>query len=250
LGNGTPCITADFASAELVKVAANAFLATKISFINAMAEVCEATDADVMVLSEALGHDNRIGRRFLTAGLGFGGGCLPKDIRAFRARAGELGADTALSFLREIDEINLRRRERTVDLVKELIGGSFLGKNVAVLGAAFKPDSDDVRDSPALNIAALMQLRGARVVVHDPEAMPNARKLFPTLVYPDSVEEACVGADIVVLATEWPVHRDADPHLLGALVRNPVMLDTRNVLDLAEWRRAGWQARALGRPAA
>ena len=247
---GTTCITADFATAELVKVAANAFLATKISFINAMAEVCEAAGADVTVLSNALGHDARIGHRFLHAGLGFGGGCLPKDIRAFRARAGEIGAQEALTFLKEVDEINMRLRERTVDVAKALVGGSFLSRTVTVLGAAFKPDSDDVRDSPALHIAALMQLKGASVVVHDPEAMPNARRLFPTLRYAASLDEACADSDLVVLATEWPLYRDADPEHLAGLTRRPVMLDTRNVIDLAGWRGAGWQVRALGRPRA
>ena len=247
---GTPCLVTDFATAELVKVAANAFLATKISFINAMAEVCEASGADVAQLSDALGYDARIGRKFLSSGLGFGGGCLPKDIRAFRARAGELGAQEALTFLREVDEINMRRRQQAVDLVKQMLGGSLLAKNVAVLGAAFKPNSDDVRDSPALNIAALMQLSGATVVVHDPEAIANARRMFPTLRYAADLDEACTKADIVVLATEWDVYRLADPSALANHVRQPLMLDARNVLDLASWRQAGWTIRALGRPAA
>ena len=245
----TPFLSTDLATAELVKVSANAFLATKISFINAMAEVCEASGGDVAVLSDALGYDSRIGRRFLSAGLGFGGGCLPKDIRAFMARAGELGADQALTFLREVDEINMRRRQRTVDLARDLVGGSFLGRNVGVLGAAFKPDSDDVRDSPALNVAAAMQLQGAQVRVHDPEAMENARALFPTLNYAPEAAKACEGTDLVLHLTEWREYRELDPAELSEVVRTPRMLDARNVLDINAWRAAGWMVRALGRPA-
>ena len=197
---GVPYITTNLPTSEMVKVAANSFLATKISFINAMAEICEIADADVVTLSRALGHDDRIGRRFLNAGLGFGGGCLPKDIRAFGARAGELGASDAVGFLREVDKINMRRREKAVSVAARLVGGSFLGVNVAVLGAAFKPDSDDVRDSPALNVAAAMHLKGASVRVHDPKAGVNARSQFPTLTYCDTVTTACSNADLVVLA--------------------------------------------------
>jgi len=249
LAADTPFLSTDLATAELVKVSANAFLATKISFINAMAEVCEASGGDVAVLSDALGYDSRIGRRFLSAGLGFGGGCLPKDIRAFMARAGELGADQALTFLREVDEINMRRRQRTVDLARDLVGGSFLGCNVGVLGAAFKPDSDDVRDSPALNVAAALQLQGAQVRVHDPEAMDNARALFPTLNYAPEAAKACEGTDLVLHLTEWWEYRELDPAALSEEVRTPRMLDARNVLDINAWRAAGWMVRALGRPA-
>ncbi len=249
LAAGTPYITADLATAELVKVAANAFLATKISFINAMSEMCEASGGDVVTLAEAIGHDTRIGSRFLSAGLGFGGGCLPKDIRAFMARAGELGAAEALTFLREVDEINMRRRLHTVDLARRLVGGSFLGRNVAVLGAAFKPDSDDVRDSPALNVAAAIQLQGAQVRVHDPEAMDNARALFPTLDYAPDVTKACEGADLVLHLTEWSQYRQLDVHALATVVRVPRILDARNALDIDHWREAGWTVRALGRAA-
>jgi len=248
LAAGTPYISTDLATAELVKVSANAFLATKISFINAMAEVCEASGGDVVTLAEALGHDTRIGARFLSAGLGFGGGCLPKDIRAFMARAGELGADEALTFLREIDEINMRRRQHTVALACELVGGSFLGRNVAVLGAAFKPDSDDVRDSPALNVAAAIQLQGAQVRVHDPEAIENARAVFPTLDYSSDVSKACEGADVTLHLTEWRQYRAIDPAALTEVVRTPRILDARNALDIDRWRTAGWTIRALGRP--
>ncbi len=247
---GTPYLTTDLPTSELVKVAANAFLATKISFINAMAEVCEAAGADVVTLSRALGYDDRIGRRFLNAGLGFGGGCLPKDIRAFSARAGELGASNALRFLHEVDKINLRRREKAVSLASAMIGGDFLGRNVAVLGAAFKPDSDDVRDSPALNVAASMHLKGADVRVHDPRAIANARARFPTLTYCDSVESACRGVDLVVLATEWEEYCTIDPAALASIVRSPRLLDTRHVIDQAYWTSAGWQVRALGRAGA
>jgi UDPglucose 6-dehydrogenase len=248
LGEGVPMVVTDFATAELVKVSANAFLATKISFINAMAEVCEATGADVTQLSRALSYDERIGGRFLHAGLGFGGGCLPKDIRAFMARAGELGVDQALSFLREVDAINLRRRARMVDLAAELVGGSFGGVKVAVLGAAFKPNSDDIRDSPALDVAATIQRRGAAVAVYDPEAMDNARRDYPTLGYRASTLEAARGADLVLHLTEWSEFRAMDPAALGEVVAARQIVDGRNALDPAAWRAAGWTYRALGRP--
>lgn len=248
LSEGTPLVVTDYATAQLVKVAANSFLATKISFINAMAELCEATGADVTRLADAIGYDNRIGRRFLNAGLGFGGGCLPKDIRAFMARAGELGVDQALSFLREVDAINMRRRVRMVDLAREVSAGSIVGKRVAVLGAAFKPDSDDVRDSPALSVAAQMQLQGAQVTVTDPQAVENARAKWPDLKYAATALEAVEGADVVVLATEWAEYRDLDPAALGELVAHRAIVDGRNVLDPKAWRAAGWTYRALGRP--
>jgi UDPglucose 6-dehydrogenase len=244
----TPFIATDYATAELVKVASNSFLATKISFINAMAEVCEATGADVTVLADALGHDTRIGRRFLNAGLGFGGGCLPKDIRAFMARAGELGVDQALTFLREVDAINMRRRGRVVDLARELCGGTVLGRRVAVLGAAFKPNSDDVRDSPALNVAGQLQLQGGEVTVYDPEAVDTARALFPTLAYAGSAVEACHRADVVLLLTEWPEFLDMDPVTLDGVVAVKRVVDARNALDADRWRAAGWTYRGLGRP--
>jgi UDPglucose 6-dehydrogenase len=244
---GCPWISTDLATSELVKMAANSFQATKISFINAMAEVCDAAGGDVVTLADAIGHDPRIGRRFLSAGIGFGGGCLPKDIRAFMARGSELGVDEALSFLKNVDEINMRSRKRTVDLAREMSGGSVLGRNVAVLGAAFKPDSDDVRDSPALNVAAALQLQGAQVRVHDPEAIDNARALFPTLDYALEIEKACERADLVLHLTEWREYREIDPAQLAAVVRTPRILDGRNALDMPQWRRAGWTVRALGR---
>ena len=248
LANGVPLVVTDYATAELVKASANSFLATKISFINAMAEVCEASGADVVQLADAIGYDGRIGRRFLNAGLGFGGGCLPKDIRAFMARAGELGADQALAFLREIDSINMRRRVRMVDLAREVCGGSIVGRRIAVLGLAFKPNSDDIRDSPALNVAAQMQLQGASVVVTDPEAVDNAQRKWPDLRYAATAEEAATGADLVLLLTEWDQYRTLDPVAFGAVVAQRRMLDGRNALDPAAWRAAGWTYRALGRP--
>ncbi|MET7681987.1 UDP-glucose/GDP-mannose dehydrogenase family protein [Streptomyces sp. NPDC005423] len=248
---GSPFVVTDFPTAELVKTAANSFLATKISFINAMAEVCEAADGDVVKLAEAIGHDERIGRKFLRAGIGFGGGCLPKDIRAFMARAGELGADQALTFLREIDSINMRRRGQMVEMAREALGGgSFLGKRVAVLGATFKPDSDDVRDSPALNVAGQIHLQGGQVTVYDPKGMNNARRLFPTLGYADTAAEAVRGADVVLHLTEWREFRELDPAALGEAVRARVVLDGRNALDPELWRAAGWTFRAMGRPTA
>jgi UDPglucose 6-dehydrogenase len=248
VADGTPVVVTDLATAELVKVAANSFLATKISFINAMAEVCEAAGADVRDLSVALGYDDRIGGRFLRPGLGFGGGCLPKDIRAFQARAGELGVSQAVAFLGEVDRINLRRRARTVDLVRELAGGSLEGVRVAALGAAFKPDSDDVRDAPALDVARMLYLEGARVVVFDPEANANAHRAYPDLDYADSLGAAVLDADVTVLLTEWEQFRRADPATLGELVASRRMVDARHALDVEAYRAAGWTYRALGRP--
>ncbi|MEZ0364168.1 UDP-glucose/GDP-mannose dehydrogenase family protein [Mycobacterium sp. pUA109] len=247
LDEGVPLLVTDLQTAELVKVSANAFLATKISFINAISEVCEAAGADVTVLADALGYDPRIGRKFLNAGLGFGGGCLPKDIRAFMARAGELGADQALTFLREVDSINMRRRTRMVELATTACGGSLLGANIAVLGAAFKPESDDVRDSPALNVAGQLQLNGATVNVFDPKALDNAHRLYPTLSYAVSVAEACDRADAVLVLTEWPEFVDLDPDELAERVRARVIVDGRNCLDVQRWQRAGWRVHCLGR---
>ena len=248
IAGGCPVVVTDFATAELVKVAANSFLATKISFINAMAEVCEVVHADVTKLSEALGHDSRIGKRFLHAGLGFGGGCLPKDIRAFMARAEELGAQDALAFLEEVDAINMRRRARAVDLGRELVDGDFAGRKVCVWGAAFKPNSDDIRDSPALDVAAAVQKLGAAVVVFDPEAMDNAKRAYPQLAMASSALEAARGADLLLLLTEWAEFREMDPAKLAEVVSAPRIVDGRNALDPAAWRAAGWTYRALGRP--
>lgn len=242
-----PFLVTDLETSELVKASANAFLATKISFINAMAEMCEATGADVSVLADALGHDARIGRKFLNAGIGFGGGCLPKDIRAFMARAGELGASQALTFLREVDSINMRRRSYMMELTRELVGGSLIGARIAVLGAAFKPDSDDVRDSPALNIAGQIQLQGASVNVFDPKAMDNSRALFPTLGYATSVVHACEGADVTLILTEWDQFRELEPSELNDVVRQRTVIDGRNCLDRDRWRAAGWLYRGVGR---
>jgi UDPglucose 6-dehydrogenase len=250
VAEGTPFVVADYATAELVKNAANSFLSTKISFINAMAEVCEAAGGDVVKLAEAIGHDERIGHKFLRAGIGFGGGCLPKDIRAFMARAGELGADQALTFLREVDSINMRRRGHMVELAREACGGSFLGKRIAVLGASFKPDSDDVRDSPALNVAGQIHLQGGQVTVYDPKGMDNAAKLFPTLGYAPSALESVRGAHVVLHLTEWREFRDLDPTALGEVAAERRMLDGRNALDPSTWRDAGWTFRAMGRPLA
>ncbi|HEY9376703.1 MAG TPA: UDP-glucose/GDP-mannose dehydrogenase family protein, partial [Jiangellaceae bacterium] len=246
IANDVPVVVTDLPTAELVKASANAFLATKISFINAMAEICEVTGADVTKLAEALGYDERIGRRFLDAGLGFGGGCLPKDIRAFIARAGEIGAGQSLAFLAEADAVNLRRRERVAEIARELVGGDVAGKRVGVLGAAFKPNSDDVRDSPALTVAGQLHLHGATVTVHDPKAMDNARRIFPTLTYADSAIDACRDADVVLHLTEWPEFREIDPAVLGDVVRMRNVVDGRNCLDADAWRAAGWTYRGLG----
>ena len=244
---GTPWIRADLPTSELVKVAANSFLATKISFINAMAEVCEAAGGDVTVLAKAIGYDPRIGNRFLQAGIGFGGGCLPKDIRAFMARAEELGAKQALEFLREIDAINLRARQRVIDVVRAELTDDLTAYKIAVLGAAFKPDSDDVRDSPALDIAAQLQAAGASVIVHDPKAIENARKRFPKLGFAATVQECVKDSDLILHLTEWREYRDLDPKTLASLVKKKIVIDGRNALDRDKWRAAGWQFHALGR---
>jgi UDPglucose 6-dehydrogenase len=248
LGNETPLVVTDYATAELVKVAANAFLATKISFINAMAEIAEVTGADVTQLADAIGFDNRIGRRFLNAGVGFGGGCLPKDIRAFTARAEELGRGESVAFLKEVDSINLRRRDRVVELVVDALGGEPYQKRVAVLGLAFKPDSDDVRDSPALDVAVRLNGLGASVVAFDPEAIENSRRLHPQLVFAGSAEDAVTGADVVVVLTEWKQFRELDPDRVAALAQGRVVIDGRNCLDVTAWRAAGWTYQGLGRP--
>jgi UDPglucose 6-dehydrogenase len=246
---GIPLFVTDLPTAELAKVAANAFLATKISFINAVAEVCDAADANVTVLAEILGADARIGGAFLRPGLGFGGGCLPKDVRAFLARAAELGAGDALAFLREVDAINLGRRTGMVNLACEVAGGSIAGKAVGVLGAAFKPWSDDVRDSPALDVAQILHGMGAEVTVYDPQAMPNARKVCPELRYADSAIGAARGADVVLLLTDWPEFAGLDPEELGAVTSTRSIVDGRYMLDPAAWRAAGWLYRASGIPA-
>ena len=247
LDNGVPWIRADLPTAELVKVAANSFLATKISFINAMAEICEAAGGDVTVLAKAIGYDPRIGSRFLQAGIGFGGGCLPKDIRAFMARSEELGAQQSLEFLREIDSINLRARQRMIDLVRLDLGEDLNGKRIAVLGAAFKPDSDDVRDSPALDIAVQIASAGADVHVYDPKANASAKLRFPKLNYSETVEACLNGADIVLHLTEWKEFRSLDPIKVKSLVTNPKIIDGRNALDKSVWEAAGWSFRGLGR---
>jgi UDPglucose 6-dehydrogenase len=249
IGAGTPVFVTDVATAELAKVAANAFLATKISFINAVAEVCDAAGADVTVLAKVLGADPRIGGAFLRPGLGFGGGCLPKDVRAFLARAAELGAEDALAFLRDVDAINLGRRTGMVNLTSEVLGGSVAGRSVCVLGASFKPGSDDVRDSPALDVAQILHGMGAEVTVYDPAAMANAREACPELHYASSVSAAASGADVVLLLTDWPEFAALDPYDLGEKTAARRIIDGRYSLDPAAWRAAGWQYRASGIPA-
>jgi len=247
IADGVPVIACDLPTAELVKVSANAFLATKISFINAIAELCEVAGADVTVLADALGHDARIGRRFLNAGLGFGGGCLPKDIRALTHRAGELGAPGIASLMRRVDEINMRQRERVVELALAACGDSVLDARIAVLGAAFKPDTDDVRDSPALSVAAALHLRGAQVSVYDPAAGETGRRTFPTLRFTQAMDAALAGADVVLVLTEWPEFTTASPSAMAALARGRTVIDARNCLDAEAWRAAGWTLHALGR---
>jgi UDPglucose 6-dehydrogenase len=244
---GTPWVRADLPTSELVKVAANSFLATKISFINAMAEVCEAAGGDVTVLAKAIGYDPRIGSRFLQAGIGFGGGCLPKDIRAFMARAEELGAKQALEFLREIDAINLRARQRVIDVVRGELSEDLTKYKIAVLGATFKPDSDDVRDSPALDIAVQLHAAGAEVVIHDPQGIEPARKRFPNLDYAPVINDAIKDADLILHLTEWKEYRQIDPAAISSIVKSKIIIDGRNMLDRTLWRNAGWKFHALGR---
>jgi len=248
LANGVPALVMDLETAELVKVAANSFLATKISFINAMAETCEAAGADVTRLAEALAHDERIGGKFLAPGLGFGGGCLPKDIRAFRAAADGLGLASVAGLLAEVDAINTSRRARVTDLAREAVGGSLAGKLVAVLGVAFKPGSDDVRDSPSLDVCGRLCQEGAVVTVHDPVAIANARQVMPHLRYAETVTEAAHGADLLMHLTEWPDYRAIDPAALGRVVASRSVVDGRCALDADHWRSAGWSVRVLGRP--
>lgn len=247
LADGIPQIVTDYVTAELVKVAANSFLATKISFINAMAELCEATGGDVTALADALGHDERIGRRFLGAGVGFGGGCLPKDIRAFVARAQELGVHDAVSFLREVDAINQRRRDRVVDLALRSLGDQLSGAKVTVLGAAFKPNSDDIRDSPALDIAHRLHMLGAQVSITDPKALDAAARRHPDLVTEPDTHRALRDADLVLLLTEWKEYVELDPSEVATWVRRPAIIDGRNALDPARWRASGWDYHGLGR---
>ena len=245
--DGTPVVVTDLPTAELVKVAANSFLATKISFINAMSEICEITGADVTKLADAIGYDERIGRKFLNAGVGFGGGCLPKDIRALQTRVGELGLDHTMRFLDEMDQINLRRRDKVVTLAEQILDADLAGKRIAVLGVAFKPLSDDVRDSPGLDVAVRLFSSGADVAVYDPESNKNAAKRFPRLGYVDSLTEAVTGADLVVLTTEWNEFKALTPSDLEGLVAKKQLIDARNVLSAEEWEGAGWRFAQLGR---
>ncbi len=246
LETGTPFLELDVPTAELVKVAANAFLATKISFINAMAEVAEVSGADAVSLAKAIGYDERIGNKFLRTGIGFGGGCLPKDIRGFVARAEELGVGSAVEFLKDVDAVNLRRRDRVVDLAKQELG-SLTGKKITMLGISFKPDSDDLRDSPALEISQRLTAQGAKVTVHDPVSLVALATRSPELLREENLTEAVRGADLVILGTEWKQYRELDPRELAGQVATKTIIDGRNVLDVAAWQSAGWRVIALGR---
>jgi UDPglucose 6-dehydrogenase len=245
ISSGIPFIVTDLATAELVKAAANAFLATKISFINAMAEIAEVSGADATQLATAIGYDERIGNKFLRNGVGFGGGCLPKDIRALMARAEELGVGQSVAYLKEIDKINIRRRDRVIDMLTQELG-DLKGKKVLVLGAAFKPDSDDVRDSPALEIALLINKAGAQAIVHDPIALEGVNKKHPELTTEQDLGKAFAGVDAVVLATEWKQYRTFDPSTIQGIA-NKLVIDGRNVIDIAKWQQAGFKVLALGK---
>jgi len=246
VGN-TPLVVTDYATAELVKVAANAFLATKISFINAFAYLADEVGADVGTLADAIGHDTRIGRRFLNAGIGFGGGCLPKDIRALRARADELGLSEHFEFLKNVDDVNKSRRDYVVELATRNLG-SISGKTIAILGAAFKPDSDDIRDSPALDIALMLSAGGANVRLHDPVALQQVRTRNLPILAIDNVEDVFDGADLVLHLTEWKVYRELNPQVIADKVNQKRLIDGRNCLDLDLWKNAGWQITYLGKP--
>lgn len=247
LAGQTPLVVTDYATAELVKVAANAFLATKISFINAFADLADVVGADVATLADAIGHDNRIGRRFLNAGIGFGGGCLPKDIRALQARASELGLTEQFAFLKNIDAVNQSRRTHVVDLAEKELG-SLKDKTITILGAAFKPDSDDIRDSPALDIALALANGGANVQLHDPVALPQVRSRKMPVTAIDEISEAFANADLVLHLTEWQNYRELNPANLGDVVKTKRIIDGRNVLDRGLWSNAGWQITYLGKP--
>lgn len=246
IATGTPFLELDVPTAELVKVAANAFLATKISFINAMAEVAEVSGADAVSLAKAIGYDERIGNKFLRTGIGFGGGCLPKDIRGFVARAEELGVGSAVEFLKDVDAVNLRRRDKVVELAKQELG-SLAGKAVTMLGISFKPDSDDLRDSPALEISQRLTALGAKVTVHDPVSLIPLATRSPELLREQNLLAAAKGADLVILGTEWKQYREIDPVEFGKVVGTKTIIDGRNVLDVATWQAAGWRVIALGR---
>jgi UDPglucose 6-dehydrogenase len=247
LANETPLIVSDYATAELVKVAANAFLATKISFINAFADLADVVGADVGTLADAIGHDTRIGRRFLNAGIGFGGGCLPKDIRALQARAGELGLGKQFEFLKKVDDVNKSRRNLVVELAQRELG-DVSGKTISILGAAFKPDSDDIRDSPALDIALSLSKKGANIQLHDPVALNQVRARNLPVNAIDDIYDAMSGADLVLHLTEWKLYRELDPQIVGEKVASKRIIDGRNALDLDLWRSAGWQITYLGKP--
>ena len=248
LSSGIPGITMDLETAELVKVSANSFLATKISFINAMAEMCETVGADVVALADAIGIDERIGRRFLSPGLGFGGGCLPKDIRAFRSTAASKGVDSIVSLLTTVDDINLGRRERVTTLAREAVDGSLAGKKVAVLGIAFKPNTDDLRDSPSLDICKRLAAEGAVVSIYDPVANANAARSYPDFHYADSVHEAASQAEVVLHLTEWSEFRAIDPAAMAGIVAHKVLIDARSALDAEAWHAAGWTVHRPGQP--
>ncbi|MBU6347665.1 MAG: UDP-glucose/GDP-mannose dehydrogenase family protein [Actinomycetales bacterium] len=250
IAEGTPFITTDYATAELVKVAANSFLATKISFINAFADLCDAAGADITQLADAIGHDTRIGRRFLNAGVGFGGGCLPKDIKALHARAIELGLSEQFEFLANVGNINQMRRDLVVARAAQAAGGSLSGVKITILGAAFKPDSDDIRDSPALSVARALVDQGAKVTIHDPIALAVVRRVHPDLHTEDDFTVAVSGAELLIHLTEWKEYRELDPGLVAQSVAEKVIIDGRNMLNRQKWASAGWNISYLGKPGA
>jgi UDPglucose 6-dehydrogenase len=248
---GTPLVVTDFATAELVKGAANAFLATKISFINSMADLCRVVGGDPCALTEALGMDPRIGKSFLNAGIGYGGGCLPKDVRGLAAFADQSGVHKTSELLMAVDGFNTARRADVVRLVHEATARGpvptqlFARKRIAVWGAAFKPGIDDVRDSPSLDIACRLYDLGAHVTVYDPVAMGNALEVSPQLAYADSALEAARDTDVVLVATAWPEFADISPFATKAVSASMTIVDACQGINNNTWREAGWKVLSL-----
>ncbi|MCJ1680479.1 UDP-glucose/GDP-mannose dehydrogenase family protein [Streptomyces sp. APSN-46.1] len=249
LDAGVPIFVTDPQTAELAKGAANSFLGLKISYINAVADMCEAAGGDVSRIVEILGIDPRIGSGGMMPGIGYGGGCLPKDVRAFTASARQLGATDAAKLLRAAEEINESRTAVAMALITRALGGRPLkAARVTVWGAAFKPGTNDVRESPALALAHALQQAGGTVTVHDPQAVATAMVRNPELDYTGDLRASLRGADLVVLATEWPEYRQASPQALVDGPANPLLVDCRTSLDAESWRAAGWTVHQLGRP--
>jgi UDPglucose 6-dehydrogenase len=240
-----PVLMTDIPTAELTKYAANAFLATKISFINEMANLCEKVGADVHLIARGIGLDRRIGPKFLHAGPGFGGSCFPKDTRSVAHFAREVGQE--LEIIESVIRVNDRQRERMVEKIVDALDGDIDGRTIGVLGLSFKPETDDMREAPALGIIRGLEKRGARVRAYDPQAMGEALKLLPDLVTCDNAYEACSEADALVLVTEWNQFRMLDLARIKSLLRQPVIVDLRNIYEPGPMREAGFRYFCVGR---